>query len=44
MTESLNQLIEMSNCEFVFYSIDELTEFFKKVLLEKEVWKITSFF
>lgn len=35
MTESINQLTEMANCEFVFYSIDELTEFFKKLLMEE---------
>lgn len=36
MNEFINQLTEMANCEFIFYSIDELTEFFKKLLMEEE--------
>ena len=34
--EAMEIIKEMSNCEFVYFSIDELTEKFKKMIMEEE--------
>ena len=31
-------IIEMSKTEFVYYSIDEMLEKFKKMIMEEEEW------
>ena len=35
--EALELIQEMNHCEFVYFSIDELTEKFKKRVLEEDL-------
>ena len=35
--EALELIYEMNHCEFVYFSIDELTEKFKKRVLEEGI-------
>ena len=36
MTTVLDLIQEMASCEFVYFSVDELTEKFKELIIEEE--------